>query len=94
MTAVLMVCLSDGVSYPTLGRERRIRSFVPNIASITDIFKPNFEHPVEKVINTLERMFVSRHRDGYSFDCLEFRQPATTDIRATDEEEPWMRRQA
>lgn len=31
--------------------------------------------------NTLEHMFVSGLHRGYSFDCLEFTQPGTTDIR-------------
>jgi hypothetical protein len=37
---------------------------------------------IESIRDTLEHMFVLPGHRGYSFDCLEFTQPGTTDIRA------------
>ena len=46
--------------YPALGRERRIRSYVPNISSIVANFKRNFEYVYQFIDDSLEEMFVSR----------------------------------
>jgi hypothetical protein len=51
-------CATQRFSYPALGREYRIRSFVPNISSIIRICKPIFEHPDEFLADTLEQVFV------------------------------------
>jgi hypothetical protein len=45
-------------AHPALGREYRMRSFVPNVSSIIRNCKRVFEQVDELVINTLEQVFV------------------------------------
>jgi len=44
-------------SYPALGREYRIRSFVPNIHTIGGTIKRLFEYLDEQFRDTLEQVF-------------------------------------
>jgi repressor LexA len=69
------------LQHPALGREHRMRSSVPNIHSIIHHFKPQFRFLLSAFADTLEQSFAYRPQRGYSFDCLDTRQTAPTDIR-------------
>jgi len=51
-------CCGAGNPHPTLGRERRMRSYIPNVSSIIAKFKREFEYSDDYLRDTLERVFL------------------------------------
>jgi len=55
---VVIVTPSIRSTHPALGREHRMRSFVPNISSIIRKCNPIFEHVNGYFTDTLEQVFL------------------------------------
>jgi repressor LexA len=81
LLAGLVLLAGAELRHPVLGREHRMRSYVPNIHSITSGFKPQFRAWCREIADTLEQSFAYPPFRGYSFDCLNTTQPAATDIQ-------------
>ncbi|QTV79782.1 hypothetical protein [Microbacterium sp. NIBRBAC000506063] len=70
MTLMLLISASCVVelSHPALGRESRMRSFVPKISSISNICQAFFENRFDALGDTLEQIFRFALIIGYGFD--------------------------